>query len=105
MLQVIVLCDSTLDEQLLIGDYAHENDKRFIVADTKGLFAEIFCDFGESFTVYDTNGEQPLSIMISAITKNVSTGVVFSCYQKALKNLVLVCLCKPSTIVTCSAVR
>ena len=72
-LQVIVLCDSSLEEQLSIGDYAHENDKRFIVADTKGLFAQIFCDFGEKFTVYDNNGEQPLSVMVSAITKNVST--------------------------------
>ena len=30
---------------------------------------QIFCDFGESFAVVDTNGEQPISNMISAVTK------------------------------------
>lgn len=30
---------------------------------------QIFCDFGDEMTVYDTNGEQPLSAMISMITK------------------------------------
>ena len=30
---------------------------------------QIFCDFGEKFLVSDVTGEQPLSVMISAITK------------------------------------
>lgn len=30
---------------------------------------QLFCDFGEEMTVYDTTGEQPLSAMISMITK------------------------------------
>ena len=29
----------------------------------------IFCDFGEEFTIYDTDGEQPVSNMIAGITK------------------------------------
>lgn len=32
-------------------------------------FSQIFCDFGESFTVVDTNGEQPVSNMISSVSK------------------------------------
>ena len=32
-------------------------------------YSQIFCDFGESFTVVDTNGEQPISNMISSVTK------------------------------------
>nr|CAB3267419.1 ubiquitin-like modifier-activating enzyme 1 [Phallusia mammillata] len=68
--QVIVLTNSTLDEQLRIGDFTHKNNKCLVVADTKGLFAQIFCDFGEKFTVFDVNGEQPQSVMVSAITKN-----------------------------------
>ena len=32
-------------------------------------FSQIFCDFGESFTVVDTNGEQPISNMISSVSK------------------------------------
>lgn len=31
--------------------------------------SQLFCDFGEEMIVYDTNGEQPLSAMISMITK------------------------------------
>ena len=30
---------------------------------------QIFCDFGEKFVVSDVTGEQPLSVMISAVTK------------------------------------
>ena len=30
---------------------------------------QIFCDFGENFVVYDTNGEQPISNMVASITK------------------------------------
>lgn len=33
------------------------------------FFSQIFCDFGEGFTVVDTNGEQPISNMISSVTK------------------------------------
>lgn len=31
--------------------------------------SQLFCDFGEEMMVQDTNGEQPLSAMISMITK------------------------------------
>lgn len=38
--------------------------------DMFGFFlSQLFCDFGEDMIVYDTNGEQPLSAMISMITK------------------------------------
>lgn len=36
--QVVVLCDSTLSEQLRINKVTHANSKALIVADTKGLF-------------------------------------------------------------------
>jgi len=31
--------------------------------------SQIFCDFGDVFTVSDTDGEQPASVMIAAVTK------------------------------------
>ena len=34
---------------------------------------QIFCDFGDAFTVSDTDGEQPASVMIAAVTKVMST--------------------------------
>uniref|UniRef100_A0A665UQC3 E1 ubiquitin-activating enzyme n=1 Tax=Echeneis naucrates TaxID=173247 RepID=A0A665UQC3_ECHNA len=66
--QVVVLTNSTLDEQLHVGEFCHSRGIKLIVADTRGLFGQLFCDF-EEMMVYDTNGEQPLSAMISMITK------------------------------------
>jgi hypothetical protein len=34
------------------------------------LFAQVFCDFGESFTVVDTNGEPTVSAMIADISND-----------------------------------
>ena len=73
--QVVVLTTSTLEAQLRIGDFCHSKGIHLIVADTRGLFGQIFCDFGDDFTVYDNNGEEPLSIMVSAIRK------VIYCYH------------------------
>ena len=33
------------------------------------FYSQLFCDFGDEMLVLDTNGEQPLSSMISMITK------------------------------------
>uniref|UniRef100_A0A673BFY1 E1 ubiquitin-activating enzyme n=1 Tax=Sphaeramia orbicularis TaxID=375764 RepID=A0A673BFY1_9TELE len=79
--QVVVLTNSTLDEQQQMGEFCHSKGIKLIVADTRGLFGQLFCDFGEDMVVYDTNGEQPLSAMISMITKD-SPGVV-TCLDEA----------------------
>ncbi|KAF7243862.1 Ubiquitin-like modifier-activating enzyme 1 [Varanus komodoensis] len=67
--QVVVLTNCPLEEQLRIGDFCHNQDIKLVVADTKGLFGQLFCDFGDDMVVTDTNGEQPLSAMVSMITK------------------------------------
>ncbi|KAF6719684.1 Ubiquitin-like modifier-activating enzyme 1 [Oryzias melastigma] len=79
--QVVVLTNSTLDEQKQLGDFCHSKGIKIITADTRGLFGQLFCDFGDEMIVYDTNGEQPLSAMISMITKD-SSGVV-TCLDEA----------------------
>lgn len=43
------------------------------------LFRQIFCDFGENFTVHDVKGEQPLSAMIASISKVII--FVFTLYM------------------------
>lgn len=73
--QVVVLTSSSLDEQTRVGEFCHSQGIKLIIADTRGLFGQLFCDFGDEMIVYDTNGEQPLSAMISMITKD-SAGVV-----------------------------
>ncbi|KAM9325432.1 ubiquitin-like modifier-activating enzyme 1 [Gastrophryne carolinensis] len=79
--QLVILTASTLDEQLRVGDFCHNHGIKFIVADTRGLFGQLFCDFGKEFMVLDPNGEQPLSAMISMVTKD-NPGVV-TCLDEA----------------------
>ncbi|XP_036957523.1 ubiquitin-like modifier-activating enzyme 1 [Acanthopagrus latus] len=73
--QVVVLTDSSLDEQKRFGELCHSRGIRFIVADTKGLCGQLFCDFGEEFEVLDKDGETPASAMIQGITQD-NPGVV-----------------------------
>lgn len=73
--RVVVLTASTLSEQLRISEITHQNDIALIIADTRGVFAQIFCDFGSAFTVVDVNGEQTVSAMIADIT-NDKQGVI-----------------------------
>uniref|UniRef100_A0A672SHD5 E1 ubiquitin-activating enzyme n=1 Tax=Sinocyclocheilus grahami TaxID=75366 RepID=A0A672SHD5_SINGR len=73
--QVVVLTNSPLEEQLRVGAFCHSNNIKFIVADTRGLCGQLFCDFGESFEVRDTNGETPVSAMIGHISKD-NPGIV-----------------------------
>lgn len=73
--QVIVLTETTLKKQLEISEITHSNDISLIIADTRGLFAQVFCDFGKNFTVVDVNGENPVSAMITSISSD-SEGLV-----------------------------
>ncbi|KFM79356.1 Ubiquitin-like modifier-activating enzyme 1, partial [Stegodyphus mimosarum] len=78
--RVVVLTDSSLEEQYSIGDFTHSNGISLIIADTKGLFGQVFCDFGENFTVHDVKGEQPLSAMIASVSKDKNS--VVTCLEE-----------------------
>ncbi|XP_034074972.1 ubiquitin-like modifier-activating enzyme 1 [Gymnodraco acuticeps] len=73
--QVVVLTESSLDDQKHFGDLCHSRGIKFIVADTKGLCGQLFCDFGEQFEVLDQNEDMPASSMIQSISKD-NPGVV-----------------------------
>lgn len=74
--QVVVLTQIQNTSKLIeFGKYCHDNSIKLIVAQTRGIFGQIFCDFGENFEVVDIDGEQPLSAMISAIN-NDQQGIV-----------------------------
>lgn len=73
--QVVVLTNSPMDEQLRLGKFCNLNKIKFIVADTRGLCGQLFCDFGDSFEVRDTDGDPPVSAMISHISKG-NPGIV-----------------------------
>ncbi len=65
--QVVVLTNTPLKDQIIIGDYLHQKGIFLVVADTFGLFGAIFCDFGERFTVVDPTGETPISGIVAGI--------------------------------------
>lgn len=73
--KVVVLTETSLSEQLRISQITRTNDIALIIADTCGLFSQVFCDFGETFTVVDTNGEPPVSAMVASISRDCE-GVV-----------------------------
>ncbi|XP_072238105.1 ubiquitin-like modifier-activating enzyme 1 [Leuresthes tenuis] len=80
--QVVVLTDSSLDDQKRFGELCHSHRIKFIVTDTKGLCGQLFCDFGEEFEVLDKDGEMPASAMVERITKENPGFVVCTDDQK-----------------------
>lgn len=72
---VVVLTDMSYDEIKRISEITHGKNVALIIAATSGLIGQIFCDFGSSFQVHDQDGEQPRSIMIASVTKEVD-GIV-----------------------------
>lgn len=68
--QVVVLTDTTLDDQLKIAEYCHQNGIYVVITDTYGLFGTIFTDFGKNFTVGDPTGENPLSGIVAEINQD-----------------------------------
>nr|XP_008505284.1 PREDICTED: ubiquitin-like modifier-activating enzyme 1 [Equus przewalskii] len=79
--EVVVLTNTPLEDQLRVGEFCHSRGIKLVVADTRGLFGQLFCDFGEEMILTDSNGEQPLSAMVSMVTKD-SPGVV-TCLDEA----------------------
>jgi ubiquitin-activating enzyme E1 len=65
--QVVVLTNTPIKDQIVIGDYLHKKGIYLVVADTFGLFGSIFCDFGDKFTVLDPTGESPVSGIVAGI--------------------------------------
>ena len=71
--QVIVLTRTSLEDQLTISDFCHQNGIYIVIADTFGLSGYLFNDFGEKFTVVDVTGEDPVSGIVADIDE---TGLV-----------------------------
>lgn len=67
--KVVVCADQSLDDQFRINDICRKQNVSFISAETRGVFSNVFCDFGKEFTVNDLNGEQPQSLLIAHISQ------------------------------------
>lgn len=81
--QVVVLTNTPLKDQIIIGDYCHQKGIYLVVADTFGLFGSIFCDFGNEFTVLDSTGENTVSGIVASIDEE---GIV-SCLDETRHGL------------------
>ncbi|XP_077158990.1 ubiquitin-like modifier-activating enzyme 6 [Paroedura picta] len=70
--QCVVVTEMKLSLQKKINDFCHAQHPpiKFISADVYGIWARLFCDFGEEFEVLDTTGEEPKEIFISNITQS-----------------------------------
>jgi len=68
--QVVVFTErQSFSELESVNKFCHENEIAFISADIRGVFAQIFVDFGSNFTVVDPDGEEPPKLIISSIDK------------------------------------
>lgn len=65
--QVVVVSNLPIEAQLQINTFTHKTGRGFISTDTRGLFGNVFVDFGDKFIVTDADGEEPLSGIVSDI--------------------------------------
>ncbi|KAL0882803.1 hypothetical protein ABMA27_016349 [Loxostege sticticalis] len=66
--RVVVLTGASWAEQERVAAITHANNIALVIAETRGLFSRVFCDFGPEFTVVDVTGENPVSAMVADIT-------------------------------------
>ncbi|KAJ0987623.1 hypothetical protein J5N97_005979 [Dioscorea zingiberensis] len=68
--QAVVFTDISLEKAIECDDYCHNHEPpiAFIKAEVRGLFGNIFCDFGPEFTVVDVDGVEPHMGIISFIS-------------------------------------
>ncbi|KAH0627077.1 hypothetical protein JD844_002460 [Phrynosoma platyrhinos] len=75
--QCVIVTEMKLSLQKKINDFCHAQHPpiKFISADVYGMWARLFCDFGDEFEVLDTTGEEPKEIFIANISQS-SPGIV-----------------------------
>ncbi|KAK1412745.1 hypothetical protein QVD17_34235 [Tagetes erecta] len=70
--QAVVFTNADLQTAIEFDDYCHNHQPpiAFIKTEVRGLFGNIFCDFGPEFTVTDVDGEEPHSGIIASISND-----------------------------------
>ncbi len=70
---VMICVDRSITAQLEMNDACRDQEYStsriipFVSAETAGVHAKIFCDFGPKFTIVDEDGETPRSILLDRI--------------------------------------
>ncbi|XP_020276157.1 ubiquitin-activating enzyme E1 2-like [Asparagus officinalis] len=68
--QAVIFTDISLEKAIEYDDYCHNHNPPipFIKTEVRGLFGNVFCDFGPEFTVLDVDGEEPHTGIIESIS-------------------------------------
>ncbi|KAI5163452.1 ubiquitin-activating enzyme E1 [Nematocida ausubeli] len=69
----VILNDHSIAHQIQVNEVCRQHSVPFIAVQCRGLFFQIFCDFGDAFVTMDTNGEAPYIGTIKSVTP---TGIV-----------------------------
>ena len=71
---------------LELSDVCRKNKTSVIVADSAGLAGRVFCDFGEEFTVFDKDGTEPKSVLISSVVRD-GDDMLVTCHDEVRHEL------------------
>lgn len=66
---VVVVCNEGYGEQMRLNEMARQHKNMFVGCQARGLFSQVFCDFGAEFICVDRTGEIPISGMINDISE------------------------------------
>eukprot|EP00968_Pinguiococcus_pyrenoidosus_P028865 scaffold8168_cov239-Pinguiococcus_pyrenoidosus.AAC.4 len=66
----VVAIGQPLAEMVRLNKLCRECGACFVAGDSRGVCAFTFCDFGDDFVCYDTDGEPNKNAMISAVTQD-----------------------------------
>jgi ubiquitin-activating enzyme E1 len=66
---IVIMVNQRRSHEIAVDSVCHEAGIKFIATSSRGVFGSVFCDLGNDFVVSDTTGEQPRTVMVSAISK------------------------------------
>ena len=78
---IFVTTDIPITSQIYFNNLCRTYNVKYIHAETHGVFGKIFCDFGNEHIVNDTDGEEPVYVMVENITHNKPNEYIIKCVE------------------------
>ena len=72
----VVMCDKSRDVLEKVGKHCHASGICLIATGTYGLYGYTFSDFGPSWTVADTDGEQARQGVVESVSRDAEGAIV-----------------------------
>ncbi|XP_064609077.1 ubiquitin-like modifier-activating enzyme 6 [Liolophura sinensis] len=75
--QCVILTETPLKVLIKVNQFCRSQNPpiKFVCGDVYGVFCSAFCDFGDTFEILDTDGEEPKEAFIADISKD-NPGIV-----------------------------